>query len=63
MQNTSVAIANTSMNQPQAGPALRPLCRSLRYETQPREVRSNSTAPVSRSMLSQASAPGEGIER
>ena len=28
--NTTHASANTSMNQPQAGPALRPLCRSLR---------------------------------
>ncbi len=37
-QNTRQAAAKMSMNQRQAAPVLRPLCRSLKYETQPRSV-------------------------
>ncbi|MNJ56919.1 hypothetical protein D3C77_524870 [compost metagenome] len=48
------------MNQLQASPLWRPLCRSLRKAIQPRSVDSYSSSPESRSRLSQASPPGRG---
>ena len=58
--NRMHAPAKTSMNQNHAVPALRPLCRSLRYEIQPRSVVSAVIAPVARAMLTQPSPPGRG---
>ena len=61
-ENTSAAMANKSMNQRQAAPVWRPLCRSFSQAIQPRSVCSYSRSPVSRSMRSQASPPGRGRE-
>lgn len=54
------AMAKTSMNQNQAAPVLRPLCRSFSQAIQPRVVFSCRASPVARSMVSQASPPGMG---
>ncbi|MNV86504.1 hypothetical protein D3C71_1805460 [compost metagenome] len=52
-----------SRNQLQARPVLRPLCKSFRYEIQPRSVRSYSTSPLAKSMDSQASPPARGSDK
>ena len=44
MQNTRQATANTSRNQPHAGPALRPLCRSLSIDRETGAVEYESTS-------------------
>ena len=62
-EKTRQATANTSRNQLQARPVLRPLCRSFRYEIQPRSVRSYSMSPLARSIDSQASPPARGSDR